>query len=71
VEQDVHTSHIWLKTKTPRKRQEVNEEGILEIKVKSQGCGAGIQAILDGWSQSLKFGSGSVDIICGRSELYK
>jgi len=37
VEQDVVTSHIWLKTKTPRKRQEVSEEEILEIKVKEPG----------------------------------
>jgi len=52
VEQDVDTLHIWLKTKTPRKRHEVSEEEILEIKVKSQGCGAGTQAILDGWSRA-------------------
>jgi len=37
VEQDVDTLHIWLKTKTPRKSQEVSEEEILEIKVKEPG----------------------------------
>ena len=46
-----------------------------------QGCEAGVEAILDGWSRSQKvldggaeawnLGSGSTEIVCGRSELYK
>ena len=46
-----------------------------------QGSGAGAQAILNGWSQCQKLldggagawnlVSGSTDIVCGESELYK
>ena len=46
-----------------------------------QGCGDGAKATLDGWSRSQKLldggaeagnlGSGSAEIVCGTSELYK